>query len=210
MNNKLTGLGANHPANGPLTTERLIHIRNVLLRNLQYSMDYIIADSVKAIDELLEVRKAEPVGYYRKGSDGFYFASPTEQRPGTIPLYRHAQPAPVDNTFIPKNLDRALGVVGVALPESKEEFNFQIERWIQRLIDRVIRYSDEFKEQTAQPDIEMLSSALRNAPLATVVPDEWTIQDAVKFCRETGRQDAGSAMDAWNACRAAMLQGDKS
>ncbi|EPM0660538.1 hypothetical protein WJD07_000815 [Klebsiella pneumoniae] len=36
-------------------------------------------------------------------------------------------------------------------------------------------------------------------------PEEWTIADAVKFCKETGRQDAGSAMDAWNACRAAML-----
>ncbi|EGM3629137.1 hypothetical protein [Salmonella enterica] len=43
-----------------------------------------------------------------------------------------------------------------------------------------------------------------------VVPDEWTIQDAVKFCRETGRQDAGSAMEAWNACRTAMLNGGKS
>ncbi|MFS8283296.1 hypothetical protein ACMG5J_03260 [Escherichia coli] len=64
------------------------------------------------------------------------------------PLYA-TPPAPVDNTFIPKNLDRALGVVGVALPESKEEFNFQIERWIQRLVDRVIRYADEFKEQPA-------------------------------------------------------------
>lgn len=53
----------------------------------------------------------------------------------------------VGNEFIPKNLDKALGVVGVALPESKEEFNFQIERWIQLLIDRVIRYADEFKEQ---------------------------------------------------------------
>lgn len=41
-----------------------------------------------------------------------------------------------------------------------------------------------------------------------VVPDEWTIQDAVKFCRETGRQDAGSAMEAWNACRTAMLRGN--
>lgn len=59
------------------------------------------------------------------------------------------QTAPVDKEFIPKNLDKALGVVGVALPESKEEFNFQIERWIQRLIDRVIRYADEFKEQPA-------------------------------------------------------------
>ncbi|ESH02084.1 Eaa protein [Salmonella enterica subsp. enterica serovar Hadar str. ATCC 51956] len=69
------------------------------------------------------------------------------QEVGDIPLYRHAQPVPVDKEFIPKNLDKALGVVGVALPESKEEFNFQIERWIQRLIDRVIRYADEFKEQ---------------------------------------------------------------
>ncbi|HGL6397175.1 TPA: hypothetical protein ACKFL2_001024 [Citrobacter koseri] len=54
----------NHPANGPLTTERLGHVRDVLQRNLQYSnggsMDYIIADAVKAIDELLEVRTAEP------------------------------------------------------------------------------------------------------------------------------------------------------
>ena len=37
-------------------------------------------------------------------------------------------------------------------------------------------------------------------------PEEWTIADAVKFCKETGRQDAGAAMDAWNACRAAMLK----
>lgn len=71
------------------------------------------------------------------------------QEVGDIPLYRHAQPVSVDKEFIPKNLDKALGVVGVALPESKEEFNFQTERWIQRLIDRVIRYADEFKEQPA-------------------------------------------------------------
>ncbi|HCD3048217.1 TPA: DUF551 domain-containing protein [Klebsiella variicola] len=43
-----------------------------------------------------------------------------------------------------------------------------------------------------------------------VVPEEWTIADAVKFCKETGRQDAGSAMDAWNACRAAMLHAGNS
>ncbi|HIA1569487.1 TPA: DUF551 domain-containing protein [Salmonella enterica] len=71
------------------------------------------------------------------------------QEVGDIPLYRHAQPVPVDKEFIPKNLDKALGVVGVALPESKEELNFQTERWIQRLIDRVIRYADEFKEHPA-------------------------------------------------------------
>ncbi|ECC1660274.1 DUF550 domain-containing protein [Salmonella enterica subsp. salamae] len=97
------------------------------------------------------------------------------------------QPAPVDKEFIPKNLDKALGVVGVALPESKEEFNFQIERWIQRLIDRVIRYADEFKEQPVP-----------------VVPEE----------RPADSSNGGDAEawfdEGWNACRAAMLNGGKS
>lgn len=140
--------------------------------------------------------EAEPVAYIFKHPAGELFWSLTDEsnkgQNDVMPVYA-AQPVPVGNEFIPKNLDKALGVVGVALPESKEEFNFQIERWIQRLIDRVIRYADEFKEQPVP-----------------VVPDEWTIQDAVKFCRETGRQDAGSAMEAWNACRTAMLNGGKS
>ncbi|PKB91009.1 hypothetical protein A8A01_03655 [Ewingella americana] len=46
---------------------------------------------------------------------------------------------PVGNGFLPNNLDRALMVVGMVLPESKEEFNFQAQRWMQRLIDRVKR-----------------------------------------------------------------------
>lgn len=105
---------------------------------------------------------------------------------GDIPLYRHAQPVPVDKEFIPKNLDKALGVVGVALPESKEEFNFQIERWIQRLIDRVIRYADEFKEQPAP-----------------VVPDEMATSDDMNLYQKSFAQ-------GYNACRNAMLNGGKS
>ncbi|MGG4624024.1 hypothetical protein ACLPHD_06580 [Serratia odorifera] len=69
---------------------------------------------------------------------------------------------PVAGEFIPKNLDAALGVVGVAIPESREEFNFQTERYIQRLIDRVIRYSDEF-----------------TAPPAPAVPDD--TRDALRY-----------------------------
>lgn len=57
---------------------------------------------------------------------------------------------------------------------------------------------------------DAIYAAYRHAQPAPVVPEEWTIADAVKFCKETGRQDAGAAMDAWNACRAAMLNGDKS
>lgn len=87
-----------HPAHGPLSNDRLHRIREILGKAAAQSdggnIGYAMSDAVKAIDELLDVRKAEPVGYYRKGSDGFYFASPTEQRPGTIPLYT-APPEPV-------------------------------------------------------------------------------------------------------------------
>lgn len=106
------------------------------------------------------------------------------QEVGDIPLYRHAQPVPVDKEFIPKNLDKALGVVGVALPESKEEFNFQIERWIQRLIDRVIHYADEFKEQPAP-----------------VVPDEMATSDDMNLYQKSFAQ-------GYNACRNAMLNAE--
>ncbi|MDM3014448.1 DUF550 domain-containing protein [Citrobacter sp. CK187] len=87
-----------HPAHGPLSNDRLHRIREILGKAAAQSdggnIGYAMSDAVKAIDELLDVRKADPVCYYRKGSDGFYFASPTEQRPGTIPLYA-AAPAPV-------------------------------------------------------------------------------------------------------------------
>lgn len=80
-----------HPAHSPLSNDRLHRISDILRKAAAQSdggnIGYAMSDAVRAFDELLEVRKAEPVGYYRKGSDGFYFASPTEQRPGTIPLY---------------------------------------------------------------------------------------------------------------------------
>ncbi len=105
-------------------------------------------------------------------------------------------PAPVVNEFIPKNLDRALGVVGVALPESREEFNFQTERWIQRLIDRVIRYADEFKEQPAP-----------------VVPDYASFEEFWSSFEHPFAEDdelKSFAVEIWNACRSAMLNGGKS
>ncbi|EAT1858612.1 Eaa protein [Salmonella enterica subsp. enterica serovar Java] len=154
------------------------------------------------------------------------------QEVGDIPLYRHAQPVPVDKEFIPKNLDKALGVVGVALPESKEEFNFQIERWIQRLIDRVIRYADEFKEQPAPvvPDERAAFNAWNNEdnlPIAGVGAKNaaWLAWQArASLCGNSALNvpperpaDSSNGDDVeawfdegWNACRAAMLNGGKS
>ncbi|EPP3317120.1 hypothetical protein ACT9D3_003899 [Salmonella enterica subsp. diarizonae serovar 50:r:z] len=104
-----------------------------------------------------------------------------------------APPAPAGNEFIPKNLDKALGVVGVALPESKEEFNFQIERWIQRLIDRVIRYADEFKEQPVPVVPEEMPKGLAGQIVSLLAHN---IGD--KFL----------AQKIWNACRNAMLNAE--
>lgn len=151
----------------------------------------------------LAVMDAEPVGEVSEQPDGLVMdgtvhlgGSRTHRvvkglsKMKRLPLgtkFYTAPPAPVDNTFIPKILDRALGVVGVALPESKEEFNFQIERWIQRLIDRVIRYADEFKEQPAP-----------------VVPEEMPKPDTSKMF-VADAVAAISRAEGWNACRAAML-----
>lgn len=83
--------------------------------------------------------------------------------------------------FLPDNLDRALTILGVALPISKEEFNLDAERWMQRLINRVIRLENEL------------------IPPAPVMPDEMAISDDMNLYQKSFAQ-------GHNACRAAMLQ----
>ena len=54
---------ANHPANTPLTVERITRLCDELKRSLNYQnggdMAYVIADSIKGLQELIEWRKAE-------------------------------------------------------------------------------------------------------------------------------------------------------
>lgn len=51
----------NHPANGPLTVERITCVRELLQHSLGYQnggdMAYVIADAVKGLEELLECRR---------------------------------------------------------------------------------------------------------------------------------------------------------
>lgn len=53
---------ANRPANDRLTDERLSRVRGALQRTLWYkngsTLDYVTADAIKALDELIEYRKA--------------------------------------------------------------------------------------------------------------------------------------------------------
>ncbi|EAA8999725.1 Eaa protein [Salmonella enterica] len=186
-----------------ITKERLLKIQQW---RETYGADSNVMLPAEEAEELARIAlaslEAEPVAWTSEGALAEVYCGETgvigpKYIVGDVSLYRHAQPVPVDKEFIPKNLDKALGVVGVALPESKEEFNFQTERWIQRLIDRVIRYADEFEEQPApvvppaiEPDYKVIKSIL-----PTANPDEYAC------C---------IAADMWNSCRSAMLNGGKS
>ena len=60
----------NHPAHGPVSLDRLHQISEILSKAAAQSdggnLGYAMADAVKVIDELLQVRKAEPVAYMYK------------------------------------------------------------------------------------------------------------------------------------------------
>ncbi|WP_275166318.1 hypothetical protein [Citrobacter koseri] len=60
----------NHPASGPLSDYRLHRIREILGKAAAQSdggnLGYAMSDAVKAIDEVLEVRNAEPVAWTEK------------------------------------------------------------------------------------------------------------------------------------------------
>lgn len=141
----------------------------------------------------LAAMDSEPVAYIFKHPSGKLFWALTDEsnkgQSDVMPVYAAPQPA-VESDFIPKNLDKALGVLGMAIPESREEFNFQTERWIQRLIDRVIRYADEFQELPAP-----------------VVPEEKPMPNTLSMYA-VDAVAAIAEVRGWNAYRAAMLQAE--
>lgn len=101
-----------------------------------------------------------------------------------IPLYRHAQPAPV----VPDGLRQALSNAGIAAPESDEMLAATCEKYIQMLVTWVK------DRKPFQP--------------VPVVPEEITDESTEQ--RLMGRRWAHSFCAGWNACRAAMLSGGKS
>ncbi|WP_329601222.1 hypothetical protein R1C93_15375 [Citrobacter koseri] len=176
-----------NPAHGPLSDYRLHRIREILGKAAAQSdggnIGYAMSDAVRAFDELLEVRKAEPVGYYRKGSDGFYFASPTEQRPGTIPLYA-APPAPV----VPENcvtaehrrvIEMLLNVCGAAFELADdscqqdvdgEECHVVPDDAFQKLSDALDEIENTLPtEDVDRPDVFLAWSAMPRAALKSIL-----------------------------------------
>lgn len=144
-------------------------------------------DRLHQISEILSKAAAQSDG----GNLGYAMADAVKVIDGVIAAFG-AEPA----EFLPDNLDRALTILGVALPISKEEFNLDAERWMQRLINRVIRLESEL------------------TPPAPVVPDEIEPDyEVIKAILPTANPDEYAcciAADMWNACRAAMLQAGNS
>lgn len=120
-------------------------------------------DRLYQIREILSKAAAQSDG----GNLGYAMADAVKVINGAISAFG-AEPV----EFLPDNLDRALTILGVALPISKEEFNLDAERWMQRLINRVIRLESELippapaaPEWTNEQCLEFLSIAFRHAEI---------------------------------------------
>ncbi|EDT5747209.1 hypothetical protein BTD16_003500 [Salmonella enterica subsp. enterica serovar Cerro] len=120
-------------------------------------------DRLHQISKILSKAAAQSDG----GNLGYAMADAVKVIDGAIAVFGVE---PVE--FLPDNLDRALTILGVALPISKEEFNLDAERWMQRLINRVIRLESELippapavPEWTNEECLEFLSIAFRHAEI---------------------------------------------
>ncbi|EBP0970593.1 hypothetical protein LB58_07735 [Salmonella enterica] len=149
-------------------------------------------DRLHQISEILSKAAAQSDG----GNLGYAMADAVKVIDGAIAEFS-AEPV----EFLPDNLDRALTILGVALPISKEEFNLDAERWMQRLINRVIRLESELTppapvvlEWTNDQCLEFLSIAFRHAEIKG----------------DLELDDIRLGMKMVNESRAAMLNGDKS
>ncbi|MDM3131964.1 hypothetical protein [Citrobacter sp. CK205] len=226
----------NHPAHGPLSDYRLHRIREILGKAAAQSdggnIGYAMSDAVKAIDELLAGRKAEPVAW-----EWFYYkqwhVTNDEERArdvawggvDVVPLYRHAPPAPAVPAILPCAVELKPGIIIgkgcktetlLTALQRRADYYAEIDAMTPEERAEHDANIEAFKAMLPRPDIEMLSPALRNAPLAPsdsqgrprapVVPDEMTPQQA---SRSYGGEVRGYR-DGWNACRAAMLNGGKS
>ena len=124
----------------------------------------------------------EPVGeFYEDGPLNWYQISDGDRVPAhrRIPLYRHAQPAPV----VPNGLRVALSNAGIAAPESDEMLAATCEKHIQALVTWV-KDRKPFQSAPVVPSFEEWLSAANRNPLG------W-VKDAMR--------------EAYDACRAAML-----
>lgn len=133
-----------------------------------------------------------------------------------LPLYRHAQSAQISEPVLPLQDKDLQGVIdalehpaGINAAGKQVVRHALVEIQERRKADRepvaevVSIYGDPeaFGEREIRPLVGIqqmpYGTKLYRHAQQPVVPKEWAVADAVKFCKETGRQDACAAMDAW-------------
>lgn len=124
------------------------------------------------------------LGYIDRGRETAYLWGKQNSEASDVALYRHAQPAPV----VPNGLRLALSNAGIAAPESDEMLAATCEKHIQALVTWV-KDRKPFQSAPVVPSFEEWLSAANRKPLG------W-VKDAMR--------------EAYDACRAAMLQAGNS
>ena len=134
------------------------------------------------------VADSEPVAYIFKHPAGRLFWALTDEsnkgQSDVMPVYAEPQPAPV----VPNGLRLALSNAGIAAPESDEMLAATCEKHIQALVTWV-KDRKPFQSAPVVPSFEEWLSAANRKPLG------W-VKDAMR--------------EAYDACRAAMLQAGNS
>ncbi|HDX8336613.1 TPA: hypothetical protein ROU65_003461 [Raoultella ornithinolytica] len=140
------------------------------------------------------------LGYIGRGRETAYLWGKQNSEAGDVPLYRHAQPAPV----VPNGLRLALSNAGIAAPESDEMLAATCEKHIQALVTWV-RDRKPFQSAPVVMDDRKLRSLF----------DSWFASDcSFDLSPEASEEDniawRESYWYVWQRCRAAMLQAGNS
>lgn len=151
----------NHPANGPVSIERLHQISEILSKAAAQSdggnLGYAMADAVKVIDGAIAAFGAEPVGTFRKGPCGYYPSFHED----AVQLYT-APPAQLVNT-IDETLIEALRLAQCMLDDYRERNYGHAQEWIRHISAKM----DDYSEQHGDDAYSVISAAMLQAEPAS-------------------------------------------
>jgi hypothetical protein len=176
----------NHPANGPVSLDRLHQISEILSKAAAQSdggnLGYAMADAVKVIDGAIAEFGAEPVSvnddmayaFHHALSDSSLGADEVEDiKTGLRAAFANvsAPPVPVVNT-IDETLIEALRLVQCMLDDYRERNYGHAQEWIRHISAKM----DDYSEQHGDDAYSVISAAMLQAGNSQVTPDGYVLE----------------------------------